>query len=71
MDNHQVELAEALEKDNYVFYIKNLSEIITYIKMVLNSEVCKESEKNLKKLKDYPDFNLEVIPKVIYDMLEI
>jgi beta-1,4-N-acetylglucosaminyltransferase len=65
MDNHQVELAEALEKDKYIFYIKNLSNIIHEVKSVL------ESENSDNLLKQYPDFNMEIMPNVIYDMLEI
>lgn len=66
MDNHQVELAEALEKENYVFYIKNLSEIKLEVENVLNLE-----ETNFKLLNEYPDFNLDVVPNLIYRMLDI
>lgn len=73
MDNHQVELAEALEKDNYIFYIKNLSNIVEEVKLVLTSENSADLQTNSKnqKLKDYPDFNMDIIPNIIYDMVEI
>lgn len=62
MDNHQVELAEALEADNYVHYIKNPKEIYQEMKKMVEED---------KKLTEYPDFNLDVIPNIIYEMLDI
>jgi beta-1,4-N-acetylglucosaminyltransferase len=64
MDNHQVELVEALSKDNYVFYIRKCADVYKDVKNVLENP-----EK--MKLNEYPNFNLDVIPKVIYEMLEI
>jgi beta-1,4-N-acetylglucosaminyltransferase len=63
MDNHQVELAEALEKDNYAFYCRDVGNITSDLKTMLES--------NDIKLSKYPDFNLEVIPRVINEMLDI
>ncbi len=63
MDNHQVELAEALNNENYVFYIKNVKNILSDFKNVL------DNDKNT--LKAYPEFNLDIIPNVIYEMLDI
>jgi beta-1,4-N-acetylglucosaminyltransferase len=68
MDNHQVELAETLQRENYIFYLKNLPLIVEDIKSVLDSEII---DKNNTSLKQYPDFNLETVPNVIYDMLEL
>jgi beta-1,4-N-acetylglucosaminyltransferase len=63
MDNHQVELADALERDNYAFYCKDVDNITKELKSILeNSDI---------KLNKYPDFNLDIIPNVIYEMLEI
>jgi beta-1,4-N-acetylglucosaminyltransferase len=62
MDNHQVELAESLEKDNYSFYCRNIEEITIYFKNILEKDF---------KLNKYPDFNLEIIPNIIYEMLDI
>ena len=68
MDNHQEELAETLQKDNYIFYLKNLTQIVEDIKYVLESE---KIDKNTTYLKEYPDFNLETVPNVINEMLEL
>jgi beta-1,4-N-acetylglucosaminyltransferase len=64
MDNHQVELAESLAKDNYVFYVKDISgnNLVDYIANTINKKL---------KLREYPEFNLDVIPNVIYEMLDI
>ena len=66
MDNHQVELAEALKKDNYIFYISQLDNKVIYnmVKNVLENE-------NKFKLDEYPNFNTEIIPNLIYEMLDI
>jgi len=64
MDNHQVELAESLCKDNYVFYIKNCLDVYKDVKNVL------ENPENFK-YNEYPNFNLDLVPAVIYEMLEI
>lgn len=64
MDNHQTELAESLEKENFIFYIRNINEVV---------EIVKETIQNIKnrKWREYPDINYNVIPGVIYEMLEI
>lgn len=64
MDNHQVELAETLSKENYLYYVKDLTKIVEDVRKVLEN-------KSNTQLKDYPDFNLDIIPDVIYDMLDI
>jgi beta-1,4-N-acetylglucosaminyltransferase len=64
MDNHQVELAEALSKDNYIFYIRKYDEIIKDVKSAI------QNEKNYN-LNSYPNFNLDLIPNLIYEMLDI
>jgi beta-1,4-N-acetylglucosaminyltransferase len=63
MDNHQIELAEALEKDNYAFYCSIVENIIYDFKNIL--------ENNTMKLNKYPDFNLDIVPTIIYEMLNI
>lgn len=62
MDNHQVEMAEALESDNYIYYVRDLAKLTEEVKNILESK---------KKLKEYPAFNEDAIPKLIYEMLDI
>lgn len=62
MDNHQEEIAEALVKDNYIYSVKT-DETCNFVCDFVNGKK--------DKLKEYPDFNYDVIPEVIYDMLEI
>lgn len=62
MDNHQVELAESLYKDNYIFYLRDLSKAVEDIKNIIE---------NKSKLTSYPEFNFDIIPGIIYEMLDI
>ena len=64
MDNHQIELASSLEKDNYIYYIKDLNNLVDNIQQII-----KEEKKN--KLSIYPDINYNAIPDLIYGMLDI
>jgi beta-1,4-N-acetylglucosaminyltransferase len=64
MDNHQTELAEALYIDNYIFYIKDTENIVEEVTNTIANINC-------QNWKPYPDFNLDAIPNVIYDMLSI
>jgi len=62
MDNHQLELAEPLYKQNYILLIKNIKTIIEELKSMITGEF---------KLNQYPDFNYDAIPNLIYEMLDI
>jgi len=64
MDNHQTELAEALCKHDYVFYVKKPEDIVEQVKYIVMNI-------SSQTWRAYPDFNCDVIPNVIYDMLEI
>ena len=62
MDNHQIELASQLLEENYIFLNTKLDNLISDIAYIINSQ---------KVLREYPDFNYDVIPNVIYEMLDI
>ena len=62
MDNHQIELASSLHENGYLYYCKNLSNILEAIENVLSNSV---------KLKEYPEFNYDIIPNAIYSTLNI
>jgi len=64
MDNHQTELAEALCIDDYVFYIKNVEKVVEDVTNIITNI-------DTQNWKEYPDFNTDAIPNVIYDMLHI
>ena len=60
MDNHQIELASSLHENGYLYYCNNLSNILESIENVLSNSV---------KLKEYPEFNYDIIPNAIYETL--
>ena len=64
MDNHQTELASALEKDNYIYFIKYpeniVSEVIETIKNIDN-----------RNWNEYPNLDCEIVPNIIYEMLNL
>ena len=62
MDNHQIELATSLHENGYVYYCKNLSNIIEDTEKVISNHF---------KLKEYPEFNYDIIPNAIYSTLNI
>ena len=62
MDNHQIELASSLHENNYVYYCKNLANIIDAVEKVISKSF---------KLKEYPEFNYDIIPNAIYSTLNI
>ena len=64
MDNHQTELAFALEKDNYVFYIKYPENIVSEVKDTITNI-------NDKNWKEYPDIDYEIVPNIIYEMMKL
>lgn len=62
MDNHQKELASSLDKERHVHYATNLEALAKDVEMIL---------KNRNMILDYPEFNYDAIPNLIYKMLEI
>ena len=62
MDNHQIELASSLHENGYVFYCKNLAYILEDSEKVISNSI---------KLKEYPEFNYDIIPNAIYSTLNI
>ena len=62
MDNHQIELANSLHENGYVYYSKDLSNIISDTEKIITNSV---------QLKEYPEFNYDIIPNAIYSTLNI
>ena len=62
MDNHQVELATSLEENGYLYYCKNLSNITEEAEKLISNAI---------QLKEYPEFNYDIIPNAIYSTLTI
>lgn len=63
MDNHQTELAETLVKDNYAYFCKDLSRIVEFVDDIVSGKT--------KVLSEYPRFDFDAIPNVIYEMLDL
>jgi beta-1,4-N-acetylglucosaminyltransferase len=62
MDNHQLELASQLLKDDYIYLVTKINNIVADLETIMNSN---------KALKEYSDFNYDIIPNIIYEMLDI
>lgn len=62
MNNHQIELATEMSKYNYIYHVQ-LDNIIKQLENIF--------EKRVIELNEYPDFNLSIIPNIIYNMLDI
>ncbi len=62
MNNHQLELANPLHKQNYILLIKEINNVVSELKGMITGEF---------RLNSYPDFNYDTIPNLIYEMLGI
>ena len=62
MDNHQIELATSLHEDGYLYFCKDLSNITSEAEKIIS---------NSYKIKEYPEFNYDIIPNAIYSTLNI
>ena len=62
MDNHQIELASSLHNEGYVHYCKDLSKITEEANQIILDPT---------KIKEYPEFNYDIIPNAIYSTLNI
>ena len=62
MDNHQIELATSLHEDGYLYFCKDLSNITSEADKIIS---------NSYKIKEYPEFNYDIIPNAIYSTLNI